>query len=150
MSQSLPSIGTPSVLDNAINRFSDICMQTLRWRPIAGGGIPHTLDQDDWYEGYFFPKGTMFFANAWSIHRTSDFADHEEFIPERWLGNKFGIKSSAGGEEEEAVDEKRRVLYGFGAGRRVCSGQRLAENSMVRSIYFFFSVQHAGVLKVIC
>lgn len=28
-----------------------------RWRPVIAGGLPHRLDQDDVYEGYFLPKG---------------------------------------------------------------------------------------------
>jgi hypothetical protein len=60
--------------------------QVLRWRPVAAGGIPHVLVQgrillllvakqkrkhitktaaDDEYEGYHFPAGTTFLANAW-------------------------------------------------------------------------------------
>lgn len=70
----------------------------------------------------------MFFANAWSIHRTDEFESPDDFIPERFLENKFGIK---GHNDVDMADDKRRVLYGFGAGRRVCSGQRLAENSLV-------------------
>jgi len=99
----------------------------LRWRPVAAGGIPHATTQDDYYEGYFIPKGTMLFANAWAIHRTNEFAAPEVFDPERFVKNKFGIES---GQADDASD-KRRVLYGFGAGRRVCTGQRLAENSLV-------------------
>lgn len=69
----------------------------------------------------------MLFANAWAIHRTNEFAAPEVFDPERFVKNKFGIES---GQADDASD-KRRVLYGFGAGRRVCTGQRLAENSLV-------------------
>ncbi|OCL13013.1 cytochrome P450 [Glonium stellatum] len=101
--------------------------ETLRWRPVAAGGVPHALTQDDYYDGYFLPKGTILFANAWSIHRTDEFLDADEFRPERFLNNKFGITSNTTGAE----DDKRRVIYGFGAGRRVCSGQRLAENSLI-------------------
>ena len=104
------------------------CMdETLRWRPVAAGGIPHMLTQDDTYEGYFLPKGTLLFANAWAIHRdNAEYADPEEFIPERFLNNKFGTKNAV-----DEMEDHRRVTYGFGAGRRVCPGQRLAENSLV-------------------
>jgi cytochrome P450 len=85
------------------------------------------LTQDDTYGDYFFPKGTMFFANAWSIHRTAEFKSPDDFVPERFMHNKFGVKA-----DKDIGDDKRRVSYGFGAGRRVCSGQRLAENSLVR------------------
>ena len=90
------------------------------------------LIQDDVYNGYFLPKGTIVFANTWSIHQ--DPAEYErpnEFMPERFLTNKFGSK---GTKEDSTDDDQRRVTYGFGAGRRVCPGQRLAENSLVSSV----------------
>ncbi len=60
--------------------------QTLRWRPVAPGGIPHMLIQDDTYEGYFLPKGTIVFANTWSVHQDeSEYDRPEEFRPERFL-----------------------------------------------------------------
>lgn len=32
---------------------------------VAELGIPHQVDQDDWYEGYFIPKGSIIHANYW-------------------------------------------------------------------------------------
>ncbi|KAK6081151.1 cytochrome P450 [Seiridium cupressi] len=44
--------------------FIKACMdetsKTLRWRPVAPGGVPHALTQDDTYEGYFLPKAWAF------------------------------------------------------------------------------------------
>ncbi|KAJ5305888.1 hypothetical protein N7508_004903 [Penicillium antarcticum] len=100
---------------------------TLRWRPIAPGGIPHMLTEDDSYEGYFIPKGTIVFYNAWAIHMDEgEYDSPEKFEPARWLNNKFGCKSTA-----DIDDDHRRTTYSFGAGRRVCSGQRLAQNSLM-------------------
>jgi cytochrome P450 len=85
------------------------------------------LTQDDTYEGYFLPKGTMFLANTWAIHRDEEeYGRPNDFIPERFLNNKFGTRNPV------ADEDHRRVSYGFGAGRRICSGQHLAENSLVR------------------
>lgn len=82
--------------------------------------------QDDHYEGYYLPKGTIVFANAWSVHREKEVYDAgDSFIPERFLNNKFGSH------DEEEANDHRRTTYSFGAGRRVCPGQRLAENSLV-------------------
>ena len=86
------------------------------------------LTQDDTYEGYVLPKGTIVFANAWAIHMDdAEYEKPEDFIPERFLNNKFGTRRPV----QDSSEDHRRVTYGFGAGRRVCPGQRLAENSLV-------------------
>jgi hypothetical protein len=86
------------------------------------------LTQDDTYQGYFLPKGTIFFANTWAIHRDeSEYNQPEEFMPDRFLNNQFGTRNPV----DESMDDHRRTSYGFGAGRRVCPGQRLAKNSLV-------------------
>jgi cytochrome P450 len=90
------------------------------------------LIQDDTYQGYSLPKGTMFFANAWAIHRDKEeYDDPDEFIPARFLNNKFGTRNPV----DESMDDHRRISYGFGAGRRVCPGQGLARNSLVSFTY---------------
>lgn len=84
------------------------------------------LIRDDSYQHYFFPKGTIFLINVWEIHRDEDeYDDPGAFIPERWLDSKFGTRKPV------LNDNIRRVHYGWGAGRRACAGQRLAENSLV-------------------
>lgn len=86
------------------------------------------LTQDDTYEGYVLPKGTIVFAKAWAIHMDeTEYEKPEDFIPERFLNNKFGTRRPV----QDSSEDHRRVTYGFGAGRRVCPGQRLAENSLV-------------------
>ena len=77
------------------------------------------------------PTGTMLFANTWVIPETKEEHDKpEDFIPERFWNNKFGIGNLI------ADDDGRRATYGFGAGRRVCPGQKLAENSLVRFNFY--------------
>lgn len=42
-----------------------VVKEGIRYRSImAELGIPHRLEEDDVYEGYFFPKGTVFHANS--------------------------------------------------------------------------------------
>ena len=43
-----------------------IVYELLRWRPPAPMGLPHALTQDDYYNGYFIPKGALF-----TVHRKS-------------------------------------------------------------------------------
>lgn len=39
--------------------------ETLRWWPIVKPGMPHSVTEDDWYEGYFIPKGSVVVVNWW-------------------------------------------------------------------------------------
>jgi len=42
-----------------------VIKESIRWRSIVADiGIPHKLSQDDFYEGYFFEKDTVFHFNS--------------------------------------------------------------------------------------
>ena len=59
--------------------------ELLRWQPVIPigmrgdyrsskelkvtllAGIPHAVTEDDVYEGYFIPKGTVVFGNMWYV-----------------------------------------------------------------------------------
>jgi cytochrome P450 family 619 len=61
-----------------------------------------------------------------SIHHDPDLYDKpDEFIPERYLRNEMGFRTGV-----TDIDGIRKT-YAFGAGRRICPGQHLAENSLV-------------------
>ena len=82
------------------------------------------------YGEYLIPKGTMLLANTWSInHDESEYANPSEFVPERFVDNKYGSTTKP----QDGENDTRRITYTFGAGRRVCAGQRLAENGLVSS-----------------
>lgn len=42
-----------------------IVKEVLRWRPPVPTGIPHAVEQDDVYNGYFIPKGATIHALEW-------------------------------------------------------------------------------------
>ena len=42
-------------------------MESQRWAPVIPIGIPHRTTEDDVFEGYFIPKGTVVIANQWSV-----------------------------------------------------------------------------------
>lgn len=76
------------------------------------------LTRDEHLEPYFFPKGTMFIVNAWTIHRNEDEYDRpHDFIPERFLNNPFGLRPSLVAAAENLENSGRRALYAFGSGR---------------------------------
>lgn len=66
-----------------------VVKEIFRWRPnIAEIGAPTSLTQDDTYEGYTFPKGTVFVWNAWAIAlNPKEYEDPERFYPERFLND---------------------------------------------------------------
>ncbi|KAG2419536.1 hypothetical protein HFD88_004332 [Aspergillus terreus] len=100
--------------------------KVLRWRPVAAGGLPHVLIQNDEYKGFNFPTGTTFLANTWAIHHDPELYDRpDDFIPERYEHRPLGFKTDI----KETTDGIRKT-YGFGAGKRICRGSHLAENSL--------------------
>ncbi|OCL15379.1 cytochrome P450 [Glonium stellatum] len=93
--------------------------EVFRWRSVAIiGGQPHSPTEDDYYNGWLIPKNTWIQGNVWAIHRNErDFPDPDRFNPYRF------IKGSADGRPFPG----ERGYMTFGWGRRVCSGQALAE-----------------------
>ncbi|KAJ5745373.1 cytochrome P450 [Penicillium odoratum] len=70
----------------------------------------------------------------------TEYDEPDKFILERFLGNKFGSKP-------QVTDKHLRTNYGFGAGRRVCPGQRLAENSLMLNmakIVWLFDINYTS------
>ncbi|KAH8749244.1 cytochrome P450 [Diaporthe sp. PMI_573] len=123
---------SPSAEDFGRLPYLRACVsEVLRWRPVAPGGIPHATIQDDVYGDYTIPKDTMVIANLWAIlHDEEIFDQPDEYIPERYLNNKFGTRHDIS--EEDA--EHRRQTYAFGAGRRACPGQHMAENALMINV----------------
>lgn len=93
--------------------------EVLRWRSVAIiGGQPHSPTQDDNYKGWLIPKGTWVQGNVWAIHHHDrEFPDPDKFNPKRFLE----------GDEDSRPFPGERGYMTFGWGRRVCSGQALAE-----------------------
>ncbi|KAL4813131.1 cytochrome P450 [Aspergillus spinulosporus] len=92
--------------------YIEVCMhEVLRWRPVAAGRIPHMLVQTDTYKD----------------DDEAEYDDPAALKPERFIGgNKYGTKSSTA----LGPGETRKSSYDFGAGRRICSGHKMAEASI--------------------
>ncbi|KDQ53889.1 hypothetical protein JAAARDRAFT_415809 [Jaapia argillacea MUCL 33604] len=94
--------------------------ETLRWLPIAPLAIPHATAEDDVYNGYLIPKGSIVFGNAWSIlHDPVAYPKPEEFKPERFLKD---------GKLNPEVRDPSVAVFGFG--RRICPGRHFSDNAM--------------------
>ncbi|KAJ2911840.1 hypothetical protein MD484_g8575, partial [Candolleomyces efflorescens] len=60
--------------------------ELLRWIQVVPLALPHLATEDHVYDGYFIPKGTVVFGNAWGLMHDPDvFEDPMTFNPERFL-----------------------------------------------------------------
>ncbi|PIL26201.1 cytochrome P450 [Ganoderma sinense ZZ0214-1] len=97
-----------------------VYLETLRWNLVVPLGVAHAILEDDFYEGYFIPKGSIVCVNQWRIlHDPEIYADPFTFNPQRFLP---GL-----GKEPEL--DPRKIAFGFG--RRICPGLHLAEVSVL-------------------
>ncbi|ETW82095.1 hypothetical protein HETIRDRAFT_475560 [Heterobasidion irregulare TC 32-1] len=112
-----------------------LCMELMRWKLVTPFAIVHQSTEDDVYDGYFIPKGTMVMPNTWAmLHDPEAYPDPEAFRPERFL--------TASG----AVREDPLLVSAFGYGRRLCPGRHVADTMMwivVASVLAAFSVSRA-------
>lgn len=111
---------------NSLPYIWNVVRETLRWRSVAIlGGPPHAPIRDDEYRGYLIPKGTSVTGNVWAIHRDPKcFPQPDLFEPGRFF-------------EDHPLHRPYPIRQGhnaFGWGRRVCSGQPLAEQGLLAVI----------------
>ncbi|KAJ6534385.1 cytochrome P450 [Mycena capillaripes] len=98
-----------------------IVKEVLRWRPVLPLSVPHVATEDDIYNGYHIPRGTVVLGNSWAIlHDEDTYGPHpDKFIPERWL--------TQDGQLNHAIREPNAA---FGFGRRICPGKEMAKWSV--------------------
>ncbi|KUL87183.1 hypothetical protein ZTR_05628 [Talaromyces verruculosus] len=103
-----------------------VIKETLRMRPIGKFGNSHYLTTDDWYNGYFIPKGSTVMANWWAIHYHPEVdPEPEKFLPERWKHYPYGAAAAA-----VLPDGDKQDHISYGGDRRICAGIHLAEKSL--------------------
>ncbi|RYP73569.1 hypothetical protein DL769_004184 [Monosporascus sp. CRB-8-3] len=105
--------------------ISAITKEIMRIRPVTSFLIVRRTTGDVVYKDYFIPKGTAIAFSQNAIHHDDCYEDPDEFKPERYLGSNVRI-----GQSLTHPDPRQRVTYAFGAGRRLCPGVHIAENSL--------------------
>ncbi|KDQ14783.1 hypothetical protein BOTBODRAFT_32546 [Botryobasidium botryosum FD-172 SS1] len=128
-----------SVIKNRLPEFEDrgklpyvecLIKELHRWHPPTPLGIPHALTEDDYYEGYYIPKGSIVMSNIWAISRDeANYKNPMRFSPERF--------------ENPETAELDPLKYVFGFGRRACAGIHLADATvfiLVTSILASFDI----------
>ncbi|KAI1332305.1 cytochrome P450 [Xylariaceae sp. FL0255] len=112
--------------------FLSACiLETLRWRPGFTTAIPHLTTQDDIYQGLLIPANTVILLNVWGMsHDEEEYENPEICDPSRYLRHPQGLRYST----DEKVDGLRRPVWAFGAGRRLCPGRDMAQESMLMTM----------------
>ncbi|EJF56159.1 cytochrome P450 [Dichomitus squalens] len=110
--------------------ISAIMKEVLRWHPPAPTGVPHLLQEDDVYNGFYLPKGTVVMGNVWGLlHNPEMYPEPERFMPERFIRD---------GAFDCSANDPSRFTFGFG--RRVCPGRVFSEDSIWLLAARFLSV----------
>jgi cytochrome P450 len=88
--------------------------EVFRWHPVTPFAVYHVSSQDDSYNSYYIPKGSIIIPNAWAMLRDEILfgPDTHKFIPERFMRPDGTINFDI-----SAVD------MAFGYGRRACPGR---------------------------
>ncbi|KAF8515735.1 cytochrome P450 [Gautieria morchelliformis] len=92
-----------------------LCKEIQRWHPVFPLAIAHGVMEDDIYNNYFIPKGSVIIGNSWAmLHDETMYGPRpEHFEPERFF--RPGVKDPSAA---------------FGFGRRICPGRYLADNTI--------------------
>lgn len=88
--------------------------EVFRWHPVTPFAVYHVSTEDDTYNGYDIPKGSIIIPNAWAVLRDESIfgPDTDKFIPERFV--------KADGSTNPDLSD---VDVAFGFGRRACPGR---------------------------
>ncbi|RAQ99876.1 cytochrome p450 [Stemphylium lycopersici] len=117
-----------------------VIRECFRWRPPVPTGIPHYLIQDDEYNGYHIPKGSTIHPLEWAISRDPEmYPDPEAFNPLRWIKPDYPTY-------QEPLSQYPTIINStqFGYGRRVCTGQAVADEDLligIGSIAWLFDIK---------
>lgn len=110
----------PSLSDRQSLPYTEALVKEIhRWHVVSPMGFPHRVSEDDIYNGYYIPKGSLVIPNQWyMLHDRHSFSEPMEFRPERFLVH----------EDRRPETDPRSVCFGFG--RRVCPGSLVADTSL--------------------
>ncbi|KAI2602783.1 cytochrome P450 [Hypoxylon sp. NC1633] len=103
-----------------------VVKEVIRWRPPVPTGIPHAVEKDDVYDGYFIPAGATIHALEWAMTRDeTTYPDADTFNPARWLEPEFPTYK-----EPLTVYPNLNGFSQFGFGRRTCQGIPIVEQDL--------------------
>jgi cytochrome P450 len=135
----------PTIADSAKLPTVRACIkETMRWKPNVPTGVAHEVEDDDYYNGMFIPKGSRILPLDWWVfmcyspfspadhifrgflRNSTKYPDPDNFRPERWL--------EAGWPTFQAPLTQFPTIMGmtsFGWGQRACLGQTLTRDELL-------------------
>ncbi|PPQ99415.1 hypothetical protein CVT24_005402 [Panaeolus cyanescens] len=107
----------PEFSDKPLLPYVDaVVKETMRWDAVVPFAIAHMSTEDDEYDGYFIPKGTVVMGNSWSIlHDPDVFEDPSTYNPDRYFTNP---------------ELRHPHEAAFGYGRRICPGRFFSDHNL--------------------
>ncbi|TCD64317.1 hypothetical protein EIP91_004264 [Steccherinum ochraceum] len=100
-----------------------IIKEVHRFCPSVPYALPHYSTAEETIGAYTIPKNSTIFMNIYGIYHDEDaYTQPNVFMPERFLKTEFGTTPGAD-------NTSRRNDMHFGAGRRICPGMLLGNNS---------------------
>ncbi|KAJ4399018.1 hypothetical protein N0V85_006137 [Neurospora sp. IMI 360204] len=104
-----------------------VVKEVIRWRPPVPTGIPHAIEKDDVYDGYFIPAGATIHALEWAITRDeTTYPSAETFNPSRFLLPSYPSTYR----EPLTLYPNLSGFSQFGFGRRTCQGVPIVEQDL--------------------
>ncbi|KAG9550309.1 cytochrome P450, partial [Aureobasidium melanogenum] len=101
--------------------------ESMRWRPNVPTGVAHEAEQDDYYRGYFIPKGVRILPLDYAfLLNPVKYPDPESYRPERWL--EAGWPTF-----QEPLTQYPTIkgMTSFGFGQRQCLGMSLTQDELI-------------------
>ncbi|CAO2652980.1 Nn.00g023910.m01.CDS01 [Neocucurbitaria sp. VM-36] len=101
--------------------------ETMRWKPTVPTGVAHECEADDWFRGYFIPKGTRILPLDWAFLRNPvKYPDPDSYRPERWLEAGWPTFQEPLTRYPDVVG-----MTSFGWGQRQCLGMSITRDETV-------------------
>lgn len=104
--------------------------ETMRWKPNVPTGVAHEAEQDDFYRGYFIPKGARILPlDIAFLRNEKKYPDPYNFRPERWLEPGWPTY-------QEPLTQYPTIkgMSSFGWGRRQCLGMTLTQDETILAL----------------
>lgn len=121
----------PPILHPTHNKPRLTPRRTHRWLTAVPLGIFHATTEPITWRQHVIPAGTPLVLNAYGIHRDPAlYPNPLAFDPDRWAGKLEAASELA----DDRVGARSEALYAFGAGRRVCPGQHVAEQGLFLAV----------------